>query len=137
MFIFGVSEAVAALSLSLYVIEYGVRPVLFSPLSEISAIGRNLPYVVIYALFVMLCVSTSSMNNFEGLLMLQFLLSFFESPCLATIEASYEDFYGGKEMPYVITLWGGEVILSPISLSFTRNYSYTKTSCTMTSRHAD
>jgi len=62
--IYGVSEVAAALGLlSLYVIGYGVGPMLFSPLSEISAIGRNPPYVITYALFVILCVPTSLVNN--------------------------------------------------------------------------
>ncbi|KAF2801525.1 MFS general substrate transporter [Mytilinidion resinicola] len=111
--LYGVSEVVAALGLSLYVIGYGVGPMLFSPLSEIPAIGRNPPYVITYALFVVLCVPTSLVDNLSGLLVLRFLLGFFGSPCLATGGASYGDFYGGREMPYVIALWGGGATLAP------------------------
>jgi DHA1 family multidrug resistance protein-like MFS transporter len=116
--VFGVCDTAAALGLSLYVIGYGIGPMLFSPLSEIPAIGRNPPYVITYAIFVILCVPTSLVNNFGGLLVLRLLLGFFGSPCLATGGASYGDFYGGKEMPIAIALWGGGATLAPVSSSF-------------------
>ena len=43
--IFGVSDVAAALGLSLYNIAYGIGPLLFAPLSEMPAIGRNPPYI--------------------------------------------------------------------------------------------
>lgn len=116
--IFGVSDTASALGLSLYVIGYGIGPMLFSPLSEIPVIGRNPPYVITYAIFVILCVPTSLVNSFGGLLVLRLSLGFFGSPCLATGGASYGDFYGGKEMPIAIALWGGGATLAPVSSSF-------------------
>lgn len=38
---FGVSEPVAVLGLSAFVAGYGLGPMLWSPMSEIPAIGRN------------------------------------------------------------------------------------------------
>lgn len=38
---FGVSEPVAILGLSCFVAGYGLGPMLWSPMSEIPAIGRN------------------------------------------------------------------------------------------------
>lgn len=116
MRIFGVSETVAALGLALYVIGYGVGPLLFAPLSEIPAIGRNPNYIYTYIIFVALALATSLVNNFGGLLVLRFLLGFFGSPALANVGASYGDFFGGREMPYVIALWGGGATLSPVRI---------------------
>lgn len=112
--IFGVSETAAALGLSLYVVGYGIGPLLFAPLSEMPAIGRNPPYTYTYIIFVALCVATALVDNFGGLLVLRFLLGFFGSPCLANAGASYGDFFGPREMPYVIALWGGGATLSPV-----------------------
>jgi len=42
---FGVSISMASLGLSMYVLAYGIGPLLFSPLSEIPVIGRNPPYM--------------------------------------------------------------------------------------------
>ena len=84
---FGVSHVVASLGLALYVLAYGLGSLLFSPLSEIPAIGRNPPYPVSGLLFVVLCIPTSLVDNFPGLMILRFLLGFMGWPCLATAGA--------------------------------------------------
>lgn len=52
--IFGVNDIVASLGLALYVIAYGLGPILFSPLSEIPLIGRVSPYVMTFFIFLYL-----------------------------------------------------------------------------------
>ncbi|KAL4938791.1 hypothetical protein BDV06DRAFT_214830 [Aspergillus oleicola] len=110
---YGVSNIVASLGLSMYVFGYGIGPLLFSPLSEIPAVGRTLPYITTYIIFVILCVPMSLVDNIGGILVLRFLLGFFGSPCLATGGASYGDIYSPTAMPYVIALWGGGGTLGP------------------------
>lgn len=111
--LFGVSEVASSLGLALYVLAYGIGPMLWSPLSEIPVIGRNSIYVVTYIIFVILCVPTSLVNNFGGLLALRFLLGFFGSPCLATGGASFGDMYAPTKMAYVIAFWAGAATLGP------------------------
>ena len=113
--IFGVSEVAASLGLSLYVVGYGIGPLLFSPLSEIPAIGRNPPYIITFVIFVILTVPASLVDNFGGLLVLRFLLGFFGSPCLATGAASYGDFFHPTALVYCITFWGAGATLGPVS----------------------
>ncbi|KAK5049463.1 hypothetical protein LTR84_004392 [Exophiala bonariae] len=113
MELFGVGEVTAALGLALYVLAYGIGPILFSPMSEIPLMGRNLIYIVSYLIFVALCVATSLVDNFAGLLVLRFLLGFFGSPCLATGGASFGDMYAPYKMPYVIAFWAGGATLGP------------------------
>ncbi|TVY41383.1 Cycloheximide resistance protein [Lachnellula subtilissima] len=96
MSIFGVSNTLAALGLSLYILGYGIGPLLFAPLSEIPVIGRNPLYIYTYIIFVALAVAASLVDNFA-----------------ANAGASFGDFFGGGEMPYVIALWGGGATLSP------------------------
>ena len=50
--------------------------------------GRNLPYVSTFAIYVILTVPTSLVDNFGGLMTLRFLLGLFGSPCLANRGAS-------------------------------------------------
>lgn len=45
--------------------------------------GRNIPYITTFALYVILAVPTSLVDNFGGLMVLRFLLGLFGSPCLA------------------------------------------------------
>ena len=91
--IYGVGLEVTSLGLSLYVLAYGLGPLLFSPLSEIPSIGRNPPYIFSFGIFVILCIPTALVDNIAGLLVLRFLQGFFGSPCLATGGASLQDIY--------------------------------------------
>ncbi|WPH00814.1 Hypothetical protein R9X50_00364400 [Acrodontium crateriforme] len=110
---FGVSIEAAGLGLSLYVLAYGIGPLIFSPLSEIPSIGRNPPYMITMALFVILCVPTALVDNFAGLLVLRFLQGFFGSPCLATGGASLGDMYSLIKLPYVLCLWAFAATCGP------------------------
>ena len=102
---FGVSPQLAAMGLSMYVLAYGLGPLIFSPLSEIPVIGRNPPYMITYAIFVILIVPTALAESFAGFIVLRFLLGFFGSPCLATGGASLQDMFSFVKMPYVLSTW--------------------------------
>ena len=102
---FGVSSQQAALPLSLYVLAYGIGPLLFAPLSEIPSVGRNPVYAVTFILFVALCIPTALVNSFGGLLVLRFFQGFFGSPCLANGGASMQDLYSELNIPFAMTVW--------------------------------
>jgi DHA1 family multidrug resistance protein-like MFS transporter len=110
---FGVTPTVASLVLALYVLGYGIGPLVFSPLSEIPSIGRNPPYMVTFGIFVILCIPTALTNSFAGLLVLRFLQGFFGSPCLATGGASIGDLYNFLSLPYFLTGWAAFATASP------------------------
>lgn len=110
---FGVEIGAASLGLSMYVLAYGIGPLLFSPLSEIPIIGRNPPYIVSYAIFVILLVPTALVENFAGLIVLRFLQGFFGSPCLATGGATLQDVYSLVKLPYVLSLWAFAATCGP------------------------
>lgn len=88
---FHVGATPGALGLAIFVIGYGIGPLLWAPLSEIPAIGRNWVYVPTFFLFVVLAVPTALVKNYAGLLVLRFLTGFFGSPCLANGGASIGD----------------------------------------------
>jgi MFS transporter, DHA1 family, multidrug resistance protein len=110
---FGVTPTVASLVLALYVLGYGIGPLVFSPLSEIPSIGRNPPYMATFGIFVILCIPTALTNSFAGLLVLRFLQGFFGSPCLATGGASIGDLYNFLTLPYFLTGWAAFATASP------------------------
>ena len=110
---FGVEIGAASLGLSMYVLAYGIGPLLFSPLSEIPIIGRNPPYMISYAIFVILLVPTALVDNFAGLVVLRFLQGFFGSPCLATGGATLQDVYSLMKLPYVLSLWAFAATCGP------------------------
>jgi DHA1 family multidrug resistance protein-like MFS transporter len=102
---FGVDTLLATLGLSLYVLGYGVGPLIFSPLSEIPVIGRNPVYIVTMFLFVIISIPTALVDNFAGLMVLRFLQGFFGSPCLASGGASIGDMYSLMALPYAMMAW--------------------------------
>jgi DHA1 family multidrug resistance protein-like MFS transporter len=113
MEIFHRNHAEGSLGLALYVLGYGVGCLLFSPLSEIPAIGRNPPYAISGFLFVILCIPTALVSNYEGLMVLRFLLGFMASPCLATAGASLTDIWKLPQVPFAIALWAAVATLGP------------------------
>ena len=110
---FGVGPTAASLGLSMYVLGYGVGPLLFSPLSEIPIIGRNPPYIVTFGIFVVLCVPTALIENYAGLLVLRFLQGYFGSPALATGGATMGDMYPMLKLPYLLTFWVAAATCGP------------------------
>ena len=110
---FDVGHIAAALGLSLYVLAYGIGPMIWSPLSEIPAIGRNPPYVATFAIFVILTIPSALTKSFAGLLVSRFLLGFFGSPCLATAGASFQDMFSLLKMPYLMMVWAGAATFGP------------------------
>ena len=90
---FNVSHTKATLGLSLYVIGYGVGPLIFSPLSEIPSIGRNPVYMVTLFLFVIIQIPIIYAKNIQTVLALRFITGVLGSPALATGGASIQDLF--------------------------------------------
>ncbi|CAM1511189.1 Fc.00g087020.m01.CDS01 [Cosmosporella sp. VM-42] len=110
---FGVSQIKATLGLSLYVLGYGVGPLIFSPLSEIPRIGRNPVYIVTMFLFVIISIPTALVDSYEGLMVLRFFQGFFGSPCLASGGASLGDMYSLMAIPYAMMAWVSAAYCGP------------------------
>ena len=110
---FGVSPTAASLPLSLYVLAYGIGPLLFAPLSEVPIIGRSPVYATTFIIFVILSIPTAVVNNFGGLLVLRFLQGFFGSPCLANGGATMQDMYSLLYLPYALTFWVSAAYCGP------------------------
>ncbi|KAJ9652827.1 hypothetical protein H2198_007957 [Neophaeococcomyces mojaviensis] len=110
---FGVGHAAAALGLSIYVIGYGISPLLFAPLSEIPAIGRNRVYIPTFFLFVILSIPTAVVQSYGGLLVLRFLQGLFGGPCLANGGASIGDMYSSLMLPLYLSAWTAACFWGP------------------------
>ncbi|KAI3624874.1 hypothetical protein CBS14141_003302 [Malassezia furfur] len=90
---FGVSETVATLSMSLFVWAYGLGPLVLSPKTEISWVGRNGPYIIGVGLFTIMQVPNALVNNIAGYMILRFLSGIVGSPVLATAGATVGDIW--------------------------------------------
>lgn len=119
---FGVSPTLAALPLALYVLAYGVGPLLWAPLCEIPVVGRNPVYIFTFLLFFVISFPTAVVDDFSSLLALRFLQGFFGSPALANGGATFSDMYSLLYVPYqlswwVFAAWGGPA-LGPLMAGF-------------------
>lgn len=74
----GVGRVVATLPLTLFVLGYGLGPMIFSPMSENAIFGRTSIYIVTLAIFVILQVPTALVKNIAGLCILRFLGGFLQ-----------------------------------------------------------
>jgi DHA1 family multidrug resistance protein-like MFS transporter len=112
---FGVGPITAELGLSLFVLAYGVGPLLFGPLSEIPIIGRNPIYYLTFFMYWVLSFPTAVVDHFGGLLALRFFQGFFGSPAVANGGATFGDIFSLIYVPYglcwwVFAAWGGPAL---------------------------
>ena len=112
--VFGVSQVVATLGLSLFVAGYGLGPMLWSPMSEIPQVGRNPVYIRTLIVFVFFQFAVIYAKNFGMLLAFRFLTGLFGSPVLATGGASLADMYKPSKRAYAIAVWGLAAICGPV-----------------------
>lgn len=89
----------------MYVLGYGTGPLLFSPMSEMPMVGRNLPYMVSLAIFIIMTAIGSGVSNFPGIVVIRFLQGFFGGPVLSTGAASAADIYPFNKIPYALSSW--------------------------------
>lgn len=111
--VFGVSTLVATSGVGFFIVGYGIGPMFWSPLSEIPPIGRNIPYVVGMALFVIVSIPTALAKNVGGLLFLRFLQGLFGSPILSTGGASLTDIADVYAKPYSLFTWAISSLAGP------------------------
>ncbi|KAL4808587.1 synaptic vesicle transporter [Aspergillus unguis] len=111
---FGVGQVLATLGLSLFVAGYGLGPMVWSPLSEIPAVGRNPVYIYTLLVFTFFQFAVIYAKNFGMLLAFRFLTGFLGSPVLATGGASLGDIWHPILRDYMIPVWGAIAIAAPV-----------------------
>ncbi|KAI0061852.1 MFS transporter [Artomyces pyxidatus] len=111
---FHVSVVASTVGLTLFVLGYGIGPMVWSPLSELPQVGRMPIYILTLAMFVLLQVPTALATDYGMLMTFRFLTGFFGSPILATGGATIADLYVPKKRAYGITLWGLFATCSPV-----------------------
>lgn len=110
---FRVSEIVATLTLTLFVVGYAIGPLFLSPLSEVAAIGRNPPYVFSLIIFCVLQIPAALSTNFAALLVIRFLSGFAGSPPLATGGATITDIFTPRKSGYAMGAFGVALGVAP------------------------
>ncbi|KAI9782163.1 MAG: hypothetical protein M1835_004083 [Candelina submexicana] len=112
--VFHVSNVAATLGLTLFVLGYGIGPMIWAPLSEIPNIGRNPIYIGTLLVFVLLQIPTALPTNFAMLLAFRFLTGFFGSPALAMGGASIADMFKPAKRTYALSIWDVAAVCGPV-----------------------
>ena len=110
---FGIGRIEGTLPLTLFVIGYGIGPMVFSPMSENVIFGRTSIYIVTLFIFFILQIPTALSKNIASLCVLRFIAGFFASPALATGGASIADVLSMPYMPVGIALWSIAAVCGP------------------------
>lgn len=111
---FKVGHVTATLNLSLYVLGYGIGPVIFSPLSEIAKIGRQQIYIITLFFFMIFQIGCATVHNIGGLIVMRFITGILCSPSLATGGASIADLVSPEIMSALIGLWAIGAVAAPV-----------------------
>ncbi|WPH04223.1 Hypothetical protein R9X50_00711200 [Acrodontium crateriforme] len=110
---FGVSNVASVLGLTLFILGYGLGPMIWSPMSEVPFIGRGPVYIGTLALFVALQGAVVTSRSFGALMVLRFLTGFVGSPVFATGGATCTDMYKPSKRAYAISVWGISAVCGP------------------------
>jgi multidrug resistance protein len=108
---FKVSEEVIILTVSLFVIGFGVGPLLFAPLSE--EVGRQPIYVVTLALAVIFIIPCAVAPNIGTLLVGRLLDGIFFSAPLTVIGGSLADIWVNEERGIAMAVFSAAPFLGP------------------------
>ncbi|KAK9479567.1 major facilitator superfamily domain-containing protein [Lipomyces japonicus] len=111
---FQVSEVVALIPLTVYVVGYGIGPMVFAPLSESPWIGRNLIYIPSLILFVILQVPTALSRNIGGFITVRAITGFMSSPPLANGGASMGDVLSPANLAIGLSFWSIFAVQGPV-----------------------
>ncbi|KAI5475408.1 MFS transporter, DHA1 family, multidrug resistance protein [Pseudohyphozyma bogoriensis] len=111
---FGVSQTVGTLGLTLFVLAYGLGPMIISPVQENPAIGRSPPYIIGLFLFVLFQMPELLAKNIWTIMIFRFGSGFVGSPALATGGASLGDMYDYHVLPYALSVWSVGAVLGPV-----------------------
>lgn len=109
-----VGHVAGTLPLSIYVLGYGLGPVIFSPMSEVAIIGRNSIYLITLFLFTMFQIGCALAPNLGAMVVFRLITGIFCSPSLAIGGASLSDFFSRKILTFAIAIWSIAAVAAPI-----------------------
>ncbi|GAV54876.1 hypothetical protein ZYGR_0AS01990 [Zygosaccharomyces rouxii] len=110
---FGVGHVVATLNLSMYILGFGLGPMVFSPLSEFAIFGRQQLYIFTLFLFAMLQIGCALVDNIAGLVILRFITGILCSPSLSTGAATISEIVTPPMVPVMIGMWSIGAVAAP------------------------
>ncbi|KAI0130515.1 MFS multidrug transporter-like protein [Xylariales sp. AK1849] len=100
---FNVSETVATLGLSLYILGLALGPMSLAPLSEFF--GRSVIYIGSYGVFLLLLAGTALINSVGGFMVLRFFSGLFAAVTIANFGGSIADMWSHHETGIAMSIY--------------------------------
>ncbi|GKZ34126.1 GTPase-activating protein [Aspergillus brasiliensis] len=111
---FGATNAEGTLGLSLFVIAYGIGPLILSPLSNLPSIGRTPVYVLGSLAFCLFNIGTALAKNLQTILVLRFFGGLVGSAPISVGGATLMEVFKPNQCPYAIALYAVSGVCGPI-----------------------
>ncbi|GAB1198184.1 hypothetical protein APSETT444_007493 [Aspergillus pseudonomiae] len=112
---FGISEEVATLGVSLFVLGFAVGPLVWAPLSEL--IGRQIVFLISYGALAFFCAGAAGAQNSWALIILRFFAGSFGSSPLTNAGGVIADIFPAEERGLATSLFAGAPFLEAIGFS--------------------
>lgn len=106
-----VSEEVATLGVSLFVLGFAVGPLLFAPLSEL--IGRQIVFIITFLSLSAFCAGAAGSQNIWTLIILRFFAGSFGSSPLTNAGGVIADIFPADQRGLATSLFAGAPFLGP------------------------
>lgn len=110
---FGVSTEVMTLGTSLFVLGFGVGPLIWGPGSELF--GRKNPLFLGYALFAIFQIPVAVAQNVETIMLCRFFGGVFASAPLAIVGGALADFFGPVDRGVAVCVFAAATFIGPIA----------------------
>ncbi|KAJ9663758.1 hypothetical protein H2201_005479 [Coniosporium apollinis] len=108
---FGVSQEVAILGLSLFVLGFALGPLIFAPMSELY--GRQITYLITFGAFTAFNAGTAGANNIESVIILRFFAGSFGSSPLTNGGGVIADMYAAKQRGLMMAIFAAAPFTGP------------------------
>lgn len=108
---FGVSAELSILGISLFVVGFGVGPLLWAPASEFY--GRQILYFFTYMALVAFNAGTAGVQDFPGLVVLRFFAGAFGSSPLTNSGGVIADMFNQKDRGFATAIFAAAPFMGP------------------------
>lgn len=109
---FGVEEEIVILGVSLFVLGFGVGPLLWAPLSEMY--GRRIVFLVSFLPFALFNIGGARAQNIETVIVTRFFGGAFGSSMLTNAGAMISDVFSAKDRGLATTFFALAPFLGPV-----------------------
>ncbi|KAJ3548619.1 hypothetical protein NM208_g922 [Fusarium decemcellulare] len=108
---FHVSDEVATLGISLFVLGFAIGPLFWAPLSELY--GRQKIFFITYMIMTILNAVAAGVSNIAGLIVIRFLAGSFGASCLTNAGGVIADLFSAAERGFATSVFAMAPFLGP------------------------